>query len=829
MKSVLIVEPNPYHGITLPGMSEYFQRLGYKVTILIRPEVAKDNPFGMYLKNKIPQILVRTPEQIKKTLSSEYIAKFSYLFINSSAYWEPGVYQNSYLKYLNFIPQPKLTSLFLEHNLDYLDEDDCSVFYKQGRVCTLFNFKYLGKKTISIFPFGFPNIRKRTKNKIVNFITVGAIRRENRNFDLLFNSANRLIVSGITNFKIHVVGSGELKIHERLKKNIVVHGRLDYPHMFSLLGRADYYLPLLDPYIASHQRYLTGTTTGSMLLILGFSIPPIINEIFSKKYGFNSNNAILYKENNMTEAMVRAIKLGNKKYKTFVGNLVNYKKETYLKSLYNLKKMQKHVSNINQEELRKADEKQLSMARMAKINILRTEVKRLRRSLAIDDGSFLFKFKNAFNRRSVKLVDPVMQSRDLNLEIDRLENYKRKLIKTKKILPILPLFVRFIDLVQYIFSSVNQPIKNRIDPYVKNVVILGVIPFEFRHQRPQHLAIQIARNGWKTTYINTVPFSFPSLRSLGQHQEITHIELSLTGNPIITLQLPNDKIVEEAVTFIKKVITPKTVFKIDHPFWSFITEQFTNPVIYDCMDDHGSFEAGNPGFVALEKDLASKCALVTASSNILAEKMKQYGARHIVTLKNAGGYEHFAEAQNRSTTAPLDLVGMKGKIFGYYGAIAEWFDENIVLDLAKQFLNNSIVLIGQVSHPTIQQKLASYPNVRFLGEKPYKSLPRYLAQFDVCLIPFVVNSLTKATNPVKIYEYFASGKPVVATDLPELYSIKDLVYLAKNNTEFVAYTKKALDEKDPSLTKRRIAFAKKNTWEKRGSELAKIIESIQVK
>ena len=113
------------------------------------------------------------------------------------------------------------------------------------------------------------------------------------------------------------------------------------------------------------------------------------------------------------------------------------------------------------------------------------------------------------------------------------------------------------------------------------------------------------------------------------------------------------------------------------------------------------------------------------------------------------------------------------------------------------------------------RKLQKLPNVHFLGERPYSELPKYLCDFDVCLIPFKKTPLTEATHPIKIYEYFAAGKPVVATNMAELNPMTDICYLAENKEDFLKKLDLAVNEKDEAITKKRIKFASENTWENR--------------
>ena len=98
---------------------------------------------------------------------------------------------------------------------------------------------------------------------------------------------------------------------------------------------------------------------------------------------------------------------------------------------------------------------------------------------------------------------------------------------------------------------------------------------------------------------------------------------------------------------------------------------------------------------------------------------------------------------------------------------------------------------------------------------------------DVCLIPFILSTLIESTHPVKIYEYFAAGKPVVSTDLKELHTMKNLCYIAKDRQSFLEKLDMALKENDEELKQRRIKFASKNTWEHRFETLYHAINNIE--
>lgn len=200
--------------------------------------------------------------------------------------------------------------------------------------------------------------------------------------------------------------------------------------------------------------------------------------------------------------------------------------------------------------------------------------------------------------------------------------------------------------------------------------------------------------------------------------------------------------------------------------------------------------------------------------------------RNTITLRNAGEFEHFSKSNllTYHVSKPEDMKKIRGPVIGYYGALADWLDTSIIERLAIDYPLSSIVLIGLVNNQTLLDLSQKYSNIHLLGEKPYSDLPRYLASFDVCLIPFRITPLIMATNPVKIYEYFASGKPVVSTNIPELLPFKKLIYMAKNSKDFSKMVGISLQESSSKITRERISVAKSNTWEMRAKTLFTEIE-----
>lgn len=184
-------------------------------------------------------------------------------------------------------------------------------------------------------PNYFGEVAQHRKSKHTNFIVVGNINQMTKNFKELIRVSKRLHLRKY-DFTVTIVGEGEISIPASLNKHIYKTGKVDYPTMYKLLSKADFFIPLLDSKIEEHKRYITQTTTGSLLLILGFAKIPIIEDVFSRFYGFNSTNSISYKYGSLYDGMVRAIQISRNKYETLQINLKKYTFNLRLLSQENL-------------------------------------------------------------------------------------------------------------------------------------------------------------------------------------------------------------------------------------------------------------------------------------------------------------------------------------------------------------------------------------------------------------------------------------------------------------------------------------------------------------
>jgi len=235
------------------------------------------------------------------------------------------------------------------------------------------------------------------------------------------------------------------------------------------------------------------------------------------------------------------------------------------------------------------------------------------------------------------------------------------------------------------------------------------------------------------------------------------------------------------------------------------------------MDHHAGFENNDHAMLNEEIELFKSSDLVITTAQRLSESVSQY--RENIIIRNGCEVDYF------SKTPESIIDSSRRPVIGYYGAIAEWFDVELLIECAKAYPHYDFVLIGATTCDIAEAK--KLDNVKFLGEVPYKDLTLYLKDFDVCLIPFKLIELTLCTNPVKVYEYLAAGKPVVCTAMPEVIAIEEVVHVAFSHQDFIEKIDIALNEsQDSVLNAQRRAWAKNHDWHNRALILSEEINKI---
>lgn len=361
---------------------------------------------------------------------------------------------------------------------------------------------------------------------------------------------------------------------------------------------------------------------------------------------------------------------------------------------------------------------------------------------------------------------------------------------------------------------------------IADIVFFPAVDWGFRFQRPQHLARELGARGYRIFYISTVPLLVPEksgyLVQDNPAPGVVLVQLSSESFRIPDLYL--DEMASNEVTgFLNSydrlcsdfdIVSP--IVLIQQPFWwPLISGLHPRRTIYDCLDHHAGFhEQPNPYLLECEQHLVSKADAVVVTSEGLSDSCKN--ARECYVIRNGCEFDRFSQAARvKSQTRP---------IIGYVGAVSEWFHGQLLFEIAKARPDWQFDIYGATVNSDIAAA-RSLSNVHFFGEISYERVPDAVAHFDVCVIPFKINALTLATNPVKVYEYLAAGRPVVATELPELAGLEAMDVFCTNSAQnFISQIERALDISDqPDRVMVRKEWAMQNDWSKRVDDLLPLI------
>ena len=242
--------------------------------------------------------------------------------------------------------------------------------------------------------------------------------------------------------------------------------------------------------------------------------------------------------------------------------------------------------------------------------------------------------------------------------------------------------------------------------------------------------------------------------------------------------------------------------------------------IYNPVDRYHAFEFVNGDKIRdYEKQIAAKANAIICTSDAIRKDMSEFN-QHVFTVTHGVDMDHFHSALNHEKRLE-DIDSLPTPIIGYFGGLSERVNYKLIRKVAARYPAASIVLIG--NKLSSLNELEGLANVHFLGFRDFSLLPHYMKRFSVCLIPYHVNELMEAVDPIKLREYLCQGKAVVSVDLPEVRKLEELVYIGRDEEEFVEMVGKALEEKDTSLTAARIAAARRSEWPYKIAEISEII------
>jgi UDP-galactopyranose mutase len=319
--------------------------------------------------------------------------------------------------------------------------------------------------------------------------------------------------------------------------------------------------------------------------------------------------------------------------------------------------------------------------------------------------------------------------------------------------------------------------------------------------------------------------------------EITpHLKVEESGSvTVVVPQLPPNLTAQESAAAQRKLLdgllksqsienfvawyyTPMALAFTDH--WS------PRAIVYDCMDQLSAFKGAPPGLTQAEDQLLQRASLVLTGGHSLFQA-KRHLHDNVHPFPSSVDVAHFAQAR-KGGADPADQAQIPHPRLGFIGVIDERMDLELVDGIAAARPDWHIVMVG----PVVKIDPASLPqrdNLHFLGPKTYAELPRYLAGWDVALMPFARNESTKYISPTKTPEYLAGGRPVVSTSITDVvkpYGTLGLVRIADTVPEFVAACEAALAEDRTEPQRRADTFLRKTSWDDTWARMDRLIAQV---
>ncbi|MES2733374.1 MAG: glycosyltransferase [Bacteroidota bacterium] len=228
----------------------------------------------------------------------------------------------------------------------------------------------------------------------------------------------------------------------------------------------------------------------------------------------------------------------------------------------------------------------------------------------------------------------------------------------------------------------------------------------------------------------------------------------------------------------------------------------------------------------LEPLMIEKSDMAVANSSFLKNYLHQYNSNAFYVGQGCD-LQKFNEGLIQEL--PPEFNGLKSPIIGYVGALTSLrLDIDLLFRLAHTKRDWNFVLVGQEDEAFQASVLHHLDNIYFLGPRNISQVPAYIKGFDVCINPQLINEITIGNYPLKVDEYLAMGKPVVATKTLAMESFAAYVYLADGFEEYVDLIERAIRENSLQLTRERKAFAATHSWENSVTEIYKAINQVKV-
>jgi glycosyltransferase involved in cell wall biosynthesis len=235
--------------------------------------------------------------------------------------------------------------------------------------------------------------------------------------------------------------------------------------------------------------------------------------------------------------------------------------------------------------------------------------------------------------------------------------------------------------------------------------------------------------------------------------------------------------------------------------------------IYDCVQNWPQYPRVSKDTEVIEKEIIRAADVVFTDSLFLENKIKPIRS-DVQRILPGVDFDHFQVADTGRWPKKI-------RTLCYFGGINEI---RIDFGLLKEIASGNTLEIHMIG--PVKSRIPRLPgNIIFSGELSYQELPKYLRAFDCLILPYKVTEFTKGIIPAKLFECFATGKPILASPLPSFYEFSDFIYIAENAREFLKIIENIRVLETEEKYEQRKELARHNSWESRFQEMATAIHN----
>jgi glycosyltransferase involved in cell wall biosynthesis len=359
----------------------------------------------------------------------------------------------------------------------------------------------------------------------------------------------------------------------------------------------------------------------------------------------------------------------------------------------------------------------------------------------------------------------------------------------------------------------------------RDLICFSHLRWNFVYQRPQHLMTRCARE--RRVFFFEEP---EYVRNVTPHLQ-TRADGDVT---VVVPQLPERCVdaIHQQRQLLDTLIMREDIDDVLLWYYTPMAMAFTRHLIptsrvYDCMDELSAFNNAPESLTELEAELMRSASVVLTGGQSLFEA-KRHLHRNIHPVPSSVDVNHFGQARHIDADPP-DQVSIAHPRLGFFGVIDERMDLALIEGVADARPDWQLVMIG----PVVKIAPASLPrrrNIHYLGGKTYEELPRYIAGWDVALLPFARNEATRFISPTKTPEYMAAGKPVVSTSIRDVvrpYGQQGLVQIADTVPDFVRACTAAMSENSVTRLRQADAFLRQTSWDRTWSRIRVLIDGVR--